>query len=264
MTIRPIDAPASEARPVRRAKRQSLSEQVAESITTKLIADGLKSGDKLPTEPELVEYYGVSRSVIREAGRILTERGLVDIRPGRGMIVADFDGAAMSRQFGLVLDMQHGTFRQLMEMRLVMEVGMTEYAALRHTPEDMVNIRIALAAFGQPNQSQAETLSADIAFHAAVAAASHNPFFVHLVNPVNDYLRKAYDESRGYVAAQTQTYAEHATIADAIEARDPRLAATAAREHLERVLDASEALIAKAEKPIQGTNAADEGGETVG
>ncbi|WP_198668928.1 FadR/GntR family transcriptional regulator [Homoserinimonas sp. OAct 916] len=217
---------------------------MAESITDKLIADGLKAGDKLPTEPELAEYYGVSRSVIREAGRILTERGLVDIRPGRGMTVADFDGAAISRQFGLVLDMQHGTFRQLMEMRLVMEVGMTEYAALRHTAEDMALIRTALAAFGA-NQGQNETLQADIDFHAAVAAASHNPFFVHLVNPVNDYLRKAYDESRGYVAAQSQTYAEHAKIADAIESRDPTLAAAAAREHLQRVLDASEDLITK-------------------
>ena len=244
MTIDSLDSPAVGLRPDRRAKRQSLSDQVAESITDKLIADGLKAGDKLPTEPELVEYYGVSRSVIREAGRILTERGLVDIRPGRGMTVADFDGAAISRQFGLVLDMQHGTFRQLMEMRLVMEVGMTEYAALRHTAEDMALIRTALAAFGA-NQGQNETLQADIDFHAAVAAASHNPFFVHLVNPVNDYLRKAYDESRGYVAAQSQTYAEHAKIADAIESRDPTLAAAAAREHLQRVLDASEDLITK-------------------
>lgn len=263
MTIDSIDPPTAETRPGQRARRQSLSEQVAESITDKLIADGLQPGDKLPTEPELTEYYDVSRSVVREAGRILTERGLVDIRPGRGMTVADFDGAAMSRQFGLVLDMQHGTFRQLMEMRLVMEVGMTEYAALRHEPEDMVAIRAALAAFGA-NRDQAATLKADISFHAAVAAASHNPFFVHLVNPVNDFLLKAYDESRGYVAAQSQTYAEHARIADAIESRDPQRAAVAAREHLQRVLDASEALIAKADETADVADAADEDGENVG
>lgn len=235
------------SRPVQgeRTRRQSLSEQVAEAITSKIIADGLKAGDRLPTEPQLVEHYDVSRSVVREAGRILTERGLVDIRAGRGMIVADFDGAAMSRQFGLILDFEHGTFRHLMEMRLVLEVGMTEYAAARHTPEDLVRIRTALEAFARTDHSQTEALRADIAFHSAVASASHNPFFLHVVNPVNDYLRRIYDESLGYEAARSQTFTEHARIADAIESRDPEEAAAAARDHLSRILGSTESLLAK-------------------
>lgn len=226
--------------------RRSLSEQVAEAITEKLIADGLKPGDKLPTEPELEELYSVSRGVIREAGRILTERGLVDIRAGRGMIVAELNGEALSRHFGLILELQQGTFRQLMEMRLVLEVGMTEYAAVHHRPEDLVRIKAAIADFARTDISQSEALQADIDFHSSIADASHNPFFQHVINPVNDYLRKVYEDSLGYDSARAQTLAEHARIAEAIEAGDAAAAAAAARTHLIRVLASSGELTAQA------------------
>src|SRR5882757_8773583 len=109
------------------ATRHRLSEDVAEAIKNGLIADGLRTGD-------------------REAGRILVERGLVDIRPGRGMVVAEFDGTSLARQYRLLLELKRGSFRQLMEMRLALEVGMTEHAAARHTDADDRRIRASLAA----------------------------------------------------------------------------------------------------------------------
>lgn len=228
-----------------RPDRRPLSEQVAESITEKLIADGLKPGDRLPTEPELAERYEVSRSVIREAGRMLVERGLVDIRAGRGMIVADFDGAGLSRQFELMLSLQQGSFQDLMDMRLVMEVGMTEYAAIKRDEADLARITRAVARFAASDDHN-EALQADLDFHSAVAEASHNPFFVHIINPVNEHLRDVYSDSLGYDAARAQTLAEHEVIARAIEARDPAAAIAAARSHLLRIVASSEELTAQA------------------
>lgn len=225
-----------------RPKRNRLSEQVADQITADLIGRGLKPDDRLETEPELAEHYGVSRSVIREAGRILDERGLVDIRPGRGMVVAHFDGSGISRQYALMLELTGGTFRQLMEMRLVMEVGMTELAALNHTDEDKARIREALAGYNTAGTDQQMALEWDLAFHRAIALASANPFFVHSVEPINEYLRKTYKTSLGYVAEQHATMNEHTAIAEAIFARDGSKAAAMARAHLERVLAASEHL----------------------
>lgn len=228
-----------------RPDRRPLSEQVAESITEKLIADALKPGDRLPTEPELAERYAVSRSVIREAGRILVERGLVDIRAGRGMIVADFDGAGLSRQFELMLSLQQGSFQDLMDMRLVMEVGMTEYATIKRDDDDLARITRAVARFAA-SDNHSEALQADLDFHSAVAAASHNPFFVHIINPVNEHLRDVYSDSLGYDAARARTLAEHEVIARAIEARDPAAAIAAARSHLLRIVASSEELTAQA------------------
>ncbi|WP_345075292.1 FadR/GntR family transcriptional regulator [Paeniglutamicibacter cryotolerans] len=225
-----------------RPKRNRLSEQVAEQITADLIRRGLKPGDRLETEPELVEQYDVSRSVIREAGRILDERGLVDIRPGRGMVVAAFDGSGISRQYALMLELTDGTFRQLMEMRLVMEVGMTELAALNHTEADAALIRETITAYGTAGADQEKALEWDLAFHRALAIASGNPFFVHSVEPINEYLRRTYKSSLGYVAEQHATLQEHTAIAEAIFSRDSTKAAAMTRAHLERVLAASEHL----------------------
>ncbi len=230
-------------RPAVRTKRHRLSEDVADAIKDRLIADGLKPGDRLPTEPELVEHYDVSRTVIREASRILVERGLVDIRPGRGMVVADFDGTSMSRQYELMLELMQGSFRHLMEMRLVLEIGMTEYAAARHTPADARRIRMAIESFAASGDSHEAALESDLEFHTAIAFASHNPFFIHIVNPVNDYLRKAYQPSLGYQAARGQTLAEHTAIAEAIFERDTKKAGRLARRHLIRILETSSELV---------------------
>lgn len=231
-----------------RTDRRSLPEQVAEGITEMLIAQGLQPGDRLPTEPELSESYEVSRSVVREAGRILVERGLVDIRAGRGMIVADFDGTGLSRQLELMLSLQQGTFRDLMDMRLVMEVGMTEYAALKRDTTDLARIAQSIERFAR-SDGHVEALQADLDFHSAVAEASHNPFFVHVINPVNEYLRKVYSDSLGYDAARAQTLAEHELIARAIEAGDAPAATAAARAHLRRIVESSEELTAQPAGP---------------
>jgi GntR family transcriptional repressor for pyruvate dehydrogenase complex len=225
------------------AKRQRMSEDVAEQITRYLIAEDLEPGNRLPTEPELVDLYGVSRTVVREAGRLLVERGLVDIRPGRGMVVADFDGSSLARQYGLLLELKQGSFRQLMEMRLVLEVGVAEYAARRRTSEDLARMRAALDLFASSRQNHTASLEADLAFHTAIAHASHNPFFSHVVVPVNDYLRRAYRSSLGYESARPRTLHEHEEIARAIADSDPDRAADQMKSHLARILAGSDELV---------------------
>lgn len=224
-------------------RRGRLSEYVADAIIAQLAASDLKAGDRLPTEPELESQFDVSRSVIREATRILVDRGVVTIRPRKGMVVADFDGTAVARQFELLLQLKHGSFEQLMEMRLVLEVGVIEHAAHRHTAKDRKDIEAALANFREHETSHREALEADLEFHVAVARASHNPFFVYLINPINDYLRSVYSESLGYDAATQETFREHTEIAEAIFRRDAAAAGLHAREHLLRIQNSSQSLV---------------------
>lgn len=236
------------ARPTKIVQRR-LSEDVAEAIKDYLVVSPVKPGDKLPTEPELAEQYGVSRSVIREAGRLLVERGLVEISPGRGMVVAEFSGRGIGRQYELMLQLKAGSFRELMEMRLVLEVGMTRLAAERHTESDAEELLEVLHAFAKAGQSHQKALEADLAFHTRVAQCAHNPFFEFVVNPVNDYLRSSYRESLGYEAARQCTLEEHRAIAEAILARSPDDAADLARRHLQRVLDSMGDLVPDPDLP---------------
>ncbi|MFJ9315498.1 FadR/GntR family transcriptional regulator [Pimelobacter simplex] len=224
-------------------KRTRLSDQVADALIQQVVAQELKPGDRLPTEPELVEQFDVSRTVIREASRILVERGLVEIRPRTGMVVADFDGTGFARQFELLLQMKRGSFRELMEMRLALEVGMIEHAAERYTADDRRHIEDALRSFEGHDLDHATALEADLEFHSALAEASHNPFFTHIINPINDYLRGAYRPTLGYEAARENTLREHQEIADAVFARDVSGAGQHARQHLMRVLADTDALL---------------------
>lgn len=229
----------------KRVRRRRLSDQVADDLKNRLVADGLKQGDRFPTEADLAEEYGVSRTVVREAGRILVERGLVDIRPGRGMVVADLGGEMLSRQLQLMLEVGQGSFDHLMEVRSALEVSISHWAAVRRTEEDIRRIQKTLAAFTDPPADSALGLEADLDFHTALTIASHNPFFEQLAPPIIECLRTAYELGPGYEAARGQTVREHEAIAVAVFAGDPDEAALATAEHLTRIRNTSQELISE-------------------
>ncbi|GAA0528690.1 GntR family transcriptional regulator [Saccharopolyspora subtropica] len=220
-----------------------LPEVVAERLQQDLLAQDLRPGDRLPTESQLVERYGVSRTVIREAGRILEQRGLVDIRPGRGMTVAAPDGSAIVQHYSLMLGMNAMTFQQLMETRLIIEVEVAALAALRRTDEDLADMRASLERAQARADDYQVCLEEDMRFHEIVTRASGNPFFSWFMDPVNTCLRESYQDSSAYLASLPQTFAEHRAILDAIAAGDPDAARRSAREHLNRVVSQQDALV---------------------
>ncbi|MCQ8832225.1 FadR/GntR family transcriptional regulator [Streptomyces malaysiensis] len=229
----------SQARPPR------LSTVVADQIQKELFDDHLQPGDRLPTEAELSERYQVSRSVVREAGRILDQRGLVDIRPGRGMIVAPPDGSRIVEQYEIMLGMNRASFAQLMETRLVIEVEIARLAAARRSGELVEAMRATIERAAAHPDDYTVCMDEDVRFHELMSQASGNPFFAFFIDPVNTCLRNSYTEVRGYLAAQPATLAEHREILDAIERGDADGARTAARNHLTRVVEQQATLVPK-------------------
>jgi GntR family transcriptional repressor for pyruvate dehydrogenase complex len=224
--------------------RQRLPEVVADALQQEILKAGLKLGDRLPTEPELAQRYGVSRTVVREAARLLAQRGLVTVRPGRGMTVAEVDGRFIAEQYGLLMRLSDGTFAQLLELRLVLEVEMAALAAARRTPEQVAALHELNRRLAQARGSREAFLAADLAFHELVAAASGNPFFSLVVNPINGFLREAYSNGPGYPSEAHHTVEEHGEIAAAIAASDPGGARFQTERHLRRIIGARNKLLA--------------------
>src|SRR5450755_4904604 len=83
-------------------------EQIAVQIEKRILDGDLRNGDRLPTERELAEQFQVSRTAVREAMKILAQKGLVDMRPGRGTIVIDGASAAMQNSIGLMMKLKLG------------------------------------------------------------------------------------------------------------------------------------------------------------
>src|SRR5205823_14395758 len=93
-------------------------EQVAEQIEKRILDGELRSGDRLPTERELAEQFHVSRTAVREAMKILAQKGLVDMRPGRGTIVIDGAHEAMQDSIGLAMKLKLGEVGRSEERRV--------------------------------------------------------------------------------------------------------------------------------------------------
>lgn len=214
--------------------RKRLPEAIANELQDEILA--LSVGSKLPTENELAARFGVSRTVVREATRYLVQRGLVAVSPGRGMTVAEPDGRMIADQYGLLLRHSRGSFVQLLELRLVLEVEMAALAAARRSPDQVASLMETNDRLEKAVDSKPEFLSADLGFHELMAEASGNPFFILVIRPINGFLADAYTRGPGYPSEATQTIAEHIEIADAIASGDPARARFAMESHLRRVV----------------------------
>ena len=198
---------------------------------------------QLPTETALSANYGVSRQVVREAARLLEDRGLVNIRPGRGMTVAAPDVETIVRRYRSLLRRDRASFVHLMQLRQMIEVDMTALAALNRTEADVARMREVLAQAAEHLDDYSACLEADLAFHLAVAHATQNPFVLTFVQPINLVLRDVYREPIGYLATQANTLREHRAIADAIAGGDADAARAAAALHLSRVVEDAAKLV---------------------
>ncbi len=147
-----------------------------------------KPGSRLPKESELADRFQVSRIVVREAMKILEDRGVVEVRAGRGTLTVapspDRVRESLLRLFG---DQPMPTLREmesLLELRQVLEETSASLAAIRATGEDIQAIESALTEMSREDADLNETIEADLRFHRAVMHAAHNQYLELVADPV--------------------------------------------------------------------------------
>ncbi len=155
-------------------RRKRLSEELTSQLRKHIIEKGLKPGDPLLTEQEMVERFGVSRSVVREATKALDFLGIIDAVPRRGMVLDEFDFDRVSEYFGFHFAMSDYPREKILKARAVIETG-----ALYYTMETIKNdLRIydSLRSLAEeaPDSDQAteQWIDYDIAFHRGLVDAS--------------------------------------------------------------------------------------------
>jgi DNA-binding FadR family transcriptional regulator len=216
--------------------RQSLTSQLVESVTERIQSGRYKRGDQLPTERELIEEFGVSRTVVREAIANLKASGLVSTRQGKGAFVLD-EGVRAFRISEQNLSLVEEVLEAL-ELRIAIESEAAALAARRRTPEELARIVEACAAMDRAIEAGESTVELDIAFHRAIAQATGNRHFLGLFNYLGEVLvPRARVPTHQFDATTLQDYlrrisAEHHQIVDAIAAGDSDGARAALRIHL--------------------------------
>lgn len=217
-------------------------ELVAEQILELIARSRLQPGDRMPTENELAMQLGTSRTVVREAIKILSALGRVSAQKGRGLYVADDEGMLGARRwegFFLPADLDH--VYMLFEFRRVQEAEASRLAATRATPAELRAIEAAADTCREGHVTGQTVLfnSGDDEFHLGVAAASHNQFLVTAVREARRLLRQSstiglHGTLGGHAAEAVE---EHAAIYQAIRDGDADAAAQAATVHLDNTLE---------------------------
>ncbi len=227
----PPAGPAAAPAPAASAGR--LSERIYGAVLEYIAAENLAEGDRLPSERELAARFQASRPIVREVLTRLSSDGLVESRRGAGAFVRRRPSEHLMMSVPPVaLGSRLGAY----EVRLALEGEAARHAAARRTEEDLAALAAALSDLTAALAQGASTHRPDLALHRAIALATKNPVFVsafdHLQELVTDIMRAAEQVTSHDGELARRMSDEHATIVDAIRARDGDGAAVAMRHHL--------------------------------
>jgi DNA-binding FadR family transcriptional regulator len=211
-------------------------EQIAEQIESRILSGELRSGDRLPTERELAEQFHASRTAVREAMKSLAQKGLVDMRPGRGTIVIDGTTQAVRHSLDLMMKYgQAGDSTNLVEVRGIFEPEIAALAAARATDAEIAAMREAVAIM-DANLTNADLyIRADNDFHQALAKATQNSLILTLVNSIVFLLSEQRKQIFMVDGGPERGQVHHKHILETIIQRDPEAAREAMRAHLQQV-----------------------------
>ncbi len=227
--------------------RPGLADQVAERLLAE-VADGRHPpGSRLPPEAVLAEEAGVSRLTLREAVRVLRDKGVLSVEQGRGTFVnpperwSSLDPALLTSRAALEGGFGQ-TAQQITETRRIVEVGAVELAAQRRTEIHLVNLRASIERMRHAHErGDVDAFSdADVEFHDWLMTAARNPFLAALLEPIKALLHEVRTQTSLEPQMRVVAVAAHTAIFDAVAAGDDDEARRSMTEHLaetHRVID---------------------------
>lgn len=218
-------------------RRPKLSERVVAALRQQILSGAFPAGQKLPTESQLTDRFGVSRTVIREAMASLAADGFVEPRQGAGVFVLDRPTAAFG-QITAEIGNKISHALNVIEVRMGIEIESAGLAAQRRNGAQLAAIQEAFFEFDRKLELGEATGRNDFAFHKSIAAATNNPFYVEVLDALglraipcdvtspwgtDSVLSREYEEG---------LQQEHLAILKAISAGDADGARQAMRDHL--------------------------------
>lgn len=211
--------------------RGSLVDDIIERLTTLIIEGGLRPGDQLFTERELMTKLGVGRSSLREAIKTLSALGILDIRHGTGTFISSGGTSMLTRPLKWGLFLTQTSVRDVIDARAAMEISMARWAAERATDSEIADIAELLNQLEESQGDAARYVECDLAFHMAIARASHNELFSSVLTMLQHILRVWMETTFAERSTSNNSMKLHRLIFAAIKERNPEAAAEAMAIH---------------------------------
>ena len=185
-------------------QKKSLADMIAETLKQQITEGTYRAGDKLPTEPELMKTFGVGRSSVREAVKLLVNMGVVRVQQGSGTFVA-----VPSNNDDVNIKMSTADRTELDEVRKILDIAIVEKAVARRTEKDIERMRAPLEK-RKVNAEKGlleECIEADLNFHIAIADAAHNRILADIYRSAATHLlsefNRIYDGTDCFINSQT-------------------------------------------------------------
>lgn len=212
-------------------QKRSLADEVAEKIRFEIHSGKYAAGEQLPIEADLMKTFGVGRSSVREAVRILANSGLLRVQQGVGTFVEA--PAGIMEPF--VQRLKRADAEDLNEVRHLLEMKLAEKAALNHTAADLVNMQSHLDKRRQAaDEGSIEgCIQADIDFHLSIAKASGNEILADLYQAFAMHLKNWFAQLYPDTAIYKATMHLHEALYESIKAGDGHKAWAAAAKILD-------------------------------
>ena len=227
-------------------REATLADRVSQKLESLILSNTLPTGERLPSERELGDQFGVSRTVIREAVRAVAAKGLLEVRTGDGTFVTEVKAssasAALSRLLRLTGAQSPAGARSLYEVRRPLEIAIAGFAAERATVPQIEELRGLVEVIQKADLPKDEFVAADIRFHLLLAESTQNHLFSALLNSVSDLMTAVRELGTSVPGARKDACHHHKSILSRIVARDVSGACRAMEAHM----DASEIIFDKA------------------
>jgi len=214
--------------PFKQLKKSRLYEEITEQIKDAILDGHLKPGERLPSERDLCEMFGVGRPTVREALRVLDNMGLIEIGPGvKGSTVKDVDITqymdAVRENFSHLIKVNEETIRDLWEVRKFIELGISLTAADRATRQDFDKLRECIQRMEACGSDIRAYFQIAVEFHKYMAKATQNKIFYILWGMFQDILLKGYMPNLEALFPQgpSRLLESNKALLKAIESGDP-------------------------------------------
>jgi GntR family transcriptional repressor for pyruvate dehydrogenase complex len=220
------------------AQRSSLSDDIVEQLTSLIAREVLKPGERIPSEKQLCEQFGVGRTSVREALKSLSVMGILESHAGDGTFVSANSARYLERafQWGLLLD--HKVVNDLMETRLLLESHTAFLAARRATAADLEAMEHAVQGMEESVSDPKRYLEHDLRFHLRIAQATQNTILGNLLTTIRGYLQSWVEQTLAAsppdrpTSRATLSITQHKKILRALKKRRAIEARRAMRQHI--------------------------------
>lgn len=211
----------------------SLADRVEKQLIDYLLENKFKVGDSLPTELELTEMLGVSRTVIREALLRLRMMGLIESRKKKGMVVTHPDMLSMFERTIFPTLMEKEKLKDIFELRMALEIGMADLIFLRIKPEDIVILEKIVESEPEDTSALLFDIKQEISFHGKLYEITGNDTlkrFQHILLPVFKYVHESGILNKSIISKKGVS---HKDLVGIIKNGNPDAFRVAMRQHLD-------------------------------